>query len=289
MGMSKTRAWPLLRPAIVACGMLIAGSALAQSVDSAALDPAIDDPPAARSADDPSAQPDFSVLVEATPELPVRRTPVAPRYGGTAPPATIGNRDEKADGSVALSAGQRLPTPWDAKVGVDLGLAAPAPFAQPNTLSAAGQDHGTGWANVAVPATSLGWDQATIDARVDPSADQGKLSTSLSRSVPVGDGVSLTLKNGYSVTQSLANPNGMSATPGTSRMYSGDGALRLELPTATALSAGATMSSADDRLLPALSAEQKLFGSPLSITGAISQRPTGDADKSIRAGFKRTW
>jgi hypothetical protein len=45
----------------------------------------------------------------------------------------------------------------------------------------------------------------------------------------------------------------------------------------------------DDRLTPSLSAEQKLFDTPLSITGTISQLPTGETDRSIMAGFRRTW
>jgi hypothetical protein len=102
--------------------------------------------------------------------------------------------------------------------------------------------------------------------------------------VPIGGGVSVTLQNGYAVTQSLANPGGV----GT-HVYSGDGAVRLELPSATALSAGARMSSTDERLLPAVSAEQKLFDTPLSVTGTISQRPTGETDRSITAGFKKSW
>jgi len=89
------------------------------------------------------------------------------------------------------------------------------------------------------------------------------------------------------VTQSLASPNGL-GTPAP-RAFSGDGAVRLELPTSTALSAGARMSSGDERLLPSVSAEQKLFNSPFSVTGAISQRPTGETDRSITAGFKKSW
>ena len=65
-----------------------------------------------------------------------------------------------------------------------------------------------------MPAAPLGLDKATIDARVDPNADQGKLSTALSRSVPIGDGVSVTLQNGYAVTQSLANPGGVGVSGG---------------------------------------------------------------------------
>ena len=254
----------------VGASLLVAGSALAQMPA-----PAQDEQAADTEAWDPAEQPDFSVLNEPLPDVGVRgasRTPSRPN--------PIGSRREKADGSVSVSAGQRLPTEWEAKVGVDVA----APGAEPDAFAGRTQERGAGWANVAVPAAPLGLDKATIDARVDPNADQGTLSTALSRSVPIGGGVSVTLQNGYAVTQSLANPGGV----GT-HVYSGDGAVRVELPSATALSAGAKMSSTEERLLPSVSAEQKLFDSPLSVTGTISQRPTGETDHSITAGFKKSW
>lgn len=228
-------------------------------------------------------EPDFSVLAEPTPEVEFKVTPFA---GDTAPRASIGSRNEKPDGSVSISAGEQLPTEWDTKVGVDVA----SPSALPQTLTGPAQDRGAGWASVTVPAAPIGLDKASIDARIDPSADQGNLSTSLARSLPVGAGASLTLQNGYSVTQTLANPMGaLNAAPPPAHIFSGTGVLRLELPTATAFSAGAIITSGDDRLLPRLSAEQKLFGTPFSITGAISERPGGDTDKSITAGFKQSW
>lgn len=222
-------------------------------------------------------QMDFSGLDE-----PAASVPLAPKPDVTAAFAPIGSRTDNADGSVAITAGERLPTAWDAKVGVDMA----APATLPDVVPGQAQNHGAGWANVAVPAAPIGLDKATIDARVDPVADQGTVSTSLSRSVPIGDSMSITLQNGYAVTQTLANPVGAEAAP---RVLSGDGAVRVELPTATALSAGASMSSTDERVLPKISAEQKLFGTPLSVTGSISERPTGNTDKSITAGFKHNW
>jgi hypothetical protein len=262
------------RIALASALLLIAGSAFAQNVNPPTDDDDVADAPAY----DPAEQPDFSPLNDPTPDDRVRSATLTPR--AAAPADTIGSRDEKADGSVSVSAGHRLPTDWDAKVGVD--LAAPAPM--PNAFGET-EERGSGWANVAVPATPLGLDKATIDARVDPNADQGKLSTALSRSVPIGGGLALTLQNSYAVTQTLANPGGASAA----HVFFGDGAVRVEFPTATALSAGARMSSTDERLLPSMSAEQKLFGTPLSVTGSISQRPTGETDRSITAGFKKSW
>ena len=259
--------------ALAGACLLIVSSALAQTVAPPAEDAAAD-----AQAYDPAEQPDFSVLNDPIPDVRVRGA----RSASPAPsrPDPIGNRTEKADGSVAVSAGQRLPIDWETKLGVDVA----APGSTPDALAGRTQERGAGWANVAVPAAPLGLDKATIDARVDPNADQGRLSTALSRSVPIGGGMSVTLQNGYAVTQSLANPNGT----GT-HVYSGDGAVRLELPSATALSAGARVSSTDERPLPSVSAEQKLFNSPLSVTGTISERPTGETDRSITAGFKKSW
>jgi hypothetical protein len=55
------------------------------------------------------------------------------------------------------------------------------------------------------------------------------------------------------------------------------------------VSIGADISSTDDKWLRTLNAEQKLFGGPFSVTGSVSETPTGDTSKSLRAGFKRTW
>src|SRR5260370_1372766 len=61
------------------------------------------------------------------------------------------------------------------------------------------------------------------------------------------------------------------------------------LPTDTSVSFGADISSIDDKWLRTLSAEQKLFGGPFSVTGSVSETATGDLSKSLKAGFKRTW
>src|SRR5262249_4185955 len=61
------------------------------------------------------------------------------------------------------------------------------------------------------------------------------------------------------------------------------------LPTDTSVSFGADISSTDDKWLRTLSAEQKLFGGPFSVTGSVSETATGDLSKSLKAGFKRSW
>jgi hypothetical protein len=102
--------------------------------------------------------------------------------------------------------------------------------------------------------------------------------------VPVSDDVSLTLQNGVSVTRSLPNATGQAHSWATSQ------ALRFNfLPTDTSVSFGADISSIDDKWLRSLSAEQKLFGGPFSVTGSVSETATGEFSKSLKAGFKQNW
>jgi hypothetical protein len=61
------------------------------------------------------------------------------------------------------------------------------------------------------------------------------------------------------------------------------------LPLHTSLSVGATGSTAEDGWRRSLSAEQRLFGGPVSITGAVSETATGELNRSLKAGFKRSW
>lgn len=218
--------------------------------------------------------------------------------------AVIGNRTDKPDGTTAMTVGRRLPTDWETKIGVDVGLAAPV-SATPSTeahlggLAQQDRSSGVGWASVVVPAAPLGFDKTAIETRIDPAQDQGKLATTLSRTLPLGDGVRLTVKNGYSLTNTLTSSAAPPAIAGRTASASGaaadqtlatENALSLDLlPTKTTLAAGAKLSSSDDRWLHSLSAEQKLFGGPISVTGTISERTDGDYDRSLKAGFKRQW
>jgi len=204
------------------------------------------------------------------------------------------DRKDNPDGSAALSMKQSLPMAWDAKIGVDLGLAAPpsSTFVPDKPLSASSaQSSGAAWGSVAMPG-------ASFDARLDPMQEQGKLGTRLSKSLPLGDTLSVTLQNGYSITNTLTNNNSAlpssglivsPASPGPSHVLSTDRTARLSiLPTGTTFSAGAAMSSTDDKWLRSIGAEQKLFGA-VSITGTISETASGAADKSIKAGLKKSW
>jgi hypothetical protein len=181
-------------------------------------------------------------------------------------------------------------SPWDSKVGIDYHKPSiPATNFQPEQLTAGAvpdQSAGVAWATVTAPGfgSALGWDQTAIETRVDPTQEQTQLGTRLSRSVPVGEDVSVTLENGVSMSRSL--PSGGAQNHG----WASSQALRFNvLPTDTIVSIGADISSTDDKWLRTLSAEQKLFGGPFSVTGSVSETPTGDMSKGLRAGFKRTW
>ena len=96
------------------------------------------------------------------------------------------------------------------------------------------------------------------------------------------------MQNGTNVTQ-----QGIAPIPGitghAARNYALDQSAKLSIAdTGTSLIAGQTLSSTDDKWLRKFGAEQKLFGG-VSVTGSIGETPQGAANKSISAGFKKSW
>ncbi|MES1155641.1 MAG: hypothetical protein ABUL48_04345, partial [Pseudorhodoplanes sp.] len=164
---------------------------------------------------------------------------------------------------------------------------------------------GAAWASVTAPALNLpaGWDKATIDARFDPTLEERKIGTTVSKSVPLNERFSVTLQNGYSMTHApvAAPPGTTSAVPNTpastqppapygmSNHFSSDTTAKLNvLPTGTSLSVGTAMSTNDEKWRRSIGAEQKLFDG-ISVKGSVSETATGIPDKSISAGFTRNW
>ena len=138
------------------------------------------------------------------------------------------------------------------------------------------------------PASASIWDKTAVEARVDPGSEQSKLGTSLSKSVPLGEQYSLTLQNDYNVIQ-----QGLVPVPGIvshpARSYETDQSARLSIAdTGTSLIAGQTLSTTDDKWLRKVGAEQKLFDG-VTISGSIGETPSGATNKSLSAGFKRSW
>jgi hypothetical protein len=171
---------------------------------------------------------------------------------------------------------------WEHKVGIDYTKPTmPATQYQPEALVAVpDQSTGAAWATLSGPVSLPGWNQTAIEARVDPAQEEGKVATTLRRSLPLGDELVVTLENGVAVTQAPQAPRSWASSQG----------LRLDLPsTATSVWVGADMSSTDEKWLRSLSAEQKLLGGPVSIKGSIRENASGDPSKSLSAGFKWTW
>ena len=212
---------------------------------------------------------------------------------------------DKPNGS-AVSVKQPISPFWDARIGADMTVTR-----QPTTMSellsekvanggSEPQSGGTAWAAITAPGVGSIWDKTAIEARVDPSQDQSKLGTSVSKSLPLSEQYSLTLQNGYNVIQQghgslpCADCVNLSApVPGlagrTTRNYETEQSAKLSIgDTGTSFSAGQTLSSSDDRWLRKIGAEQKLFGG-VSISGSISETPLGASSKSLTAGFKQSW
>jgi hypothetical protein len=201
---------------------------------------------------------------------------------------------EKTNGSAAVSVKQPVSPFWDTRVGADMTVAR-----QPSTLSellseklanggSQPQSSGTAWAAVTAPGVGSIWDKTAVEARVDPAQEQSRLGTSLSKSLPLSDQTSLTLQNGYNVIQ-----QGMVPVPGIPghpvRTYETDQSAKLSVTdTGTSLVAGQTLSSAEDKWLRKVGAEQKLFDG-VSISGSIGETSSGATNKSVTAGFKRSW
>jgi len=150
------------------------------------------------------------------------------------------------------------------------------------------QSSGTAWAAITAPGVGPIWDKTAIEARVDPGQEQSKIGTSLSKSVPLSEQYSLTLQNGYNVIQ-----QGFVPVPGIighpARNYETDQSAKLSIAdTGTSFIAGQSLSSTDDKWLSKIGAEQKLFGG-VTINGSIGETALGASNKSLTAGFKRSW
>jgi hypothetical protein len=210
-------------------------------------------------------------------------------------------RIENKDGSAKITVDRKLGDEWDAKVGVDFGLTAPTDPALPpaEPLAPRERSSGVAWSQVAVPGPKLplGWDKTSIEARIDSAAERGKVSTTFSRSLPL-NGVTVTLENSYSLSQSLANGPPSHPAPMPSPGVQGlagpqnwgtEQAVKIKiLPTDTTFSAGTSLSSAQNQWHHQLGAEQKIYG-PLNVTTSVTDPGSPTSNKKITAGFTARW
>jgi hypothetical protein len=203
---------------------------------------------------------------------------------------------DKPNGSAAVSVKQPVSPFLDARVGADMTV-----VNQSQTLTGSdllrqkfsadappSQSSGTAWAAITAPGVASIWDKTAVEARLDPSQEQSKLGTSLTKSLPLNEQYSLTLQNGYNVVQ-----QGVVPVPGIAgrpvRNYQTEQSAKLSITdTGTSFIAGQTLSSTDDKWLRKIGAEQKLFGD-VSISGSIGETAQGASNKSLTAGFRHSW
>ena len=208
---------------------------------------------------------------------------------------TSWSSNEKANGTSAVSVKQSLSPFLDTRIGADMTVARQGTLTTSEILAeklANGgnlpQSSGTAWAAITAPGVGSIWDKTSLEARVDPGSDQSKLGTSLSKSVPLSDQYSLTLRNGYNlVQQGIVPVPGIVSHP--ARNYETDQSAKLSIAdTGTSFIAGQTLSTADDKWLRKVGAEQKLFDG-VTVSASVGETPQGVASKSFSAGFKRSW
>jgi hypothetical protein len=228
---------------------------------------------------------DPSVLAEA-PKKPLR-IPSDKGYAVT--------RTDKTDGSGTFVVKQPLQTDWSNSIGADLGPSrGGSAFDRPFPTTRNDSPSGSAWASVGL--ANIG----SMDARIDPTNEQGKFGTTLKQSIPFGGRFAVTLQDTYSVTemrgQSMAGPNDIplmalpaASTPLTPQVFGNERSVKFNiLPTGTTLGAGQTSASNDPVAHNTLSAEQKLYG-PLQVTTAVTDFGQTTSGKSVSAGFKLHW
>jgi hypothetical protein len=226
--------------------------------------------------------------------MPAAKGPAAPKATASGDAAWSSNA--KPNGSSAVSVKQSLSPFWDTRIGADMTVvhqravttSADVLLQKYSPDGPPSQSSGTAWAAVTAPGVGSIWDKTAIEARVDPAQEQGKLGTSLSKSVRLSEQYSLTLQNGYNVIQ-----QGFVPVPGIighpARSYETDQSAKLSITeSGTSFIAGQTLSTADDKWLRKVGAEQKLFDG-VTISGSVGETASGAANKSISAGFKRSW
>lgn len=216
------------------------------------------------------------------------------RAAAATQPGTAWSQSDKPNGFSAVTVKQPLLPLWDTRVGADFNVAGQGQLQSPLPEKLATDGHlsqssGTAWAATTAPGLGPIWDKTAVEARLDPAQDQSKLATSISKSIPLADrATTLTLQGGYSVTDQAALPAWVS--PGRPQYnYGADQSAKLQFSqTGTSLVAGQSLLAAEDRWLRTVGAEQALFGG-VSLNGSISETATGNLNKSLTAGFKKTW
>ena len=201
----------------------------------------------------------------------------------------FGGRTDHPDGTSTLTFGQRLALPWETRFGLDLAVANEPDL---DALPAASQAVPSGnpsadsaWAQITLP--GLGWDKTEVEARLIPFSEQARVGTTLSRRVPVGSCLAVTMETVYALTGRFAGDHVAGDSEVASHQLEAGARVGVDvLPTATKITLGQSYSSLEHTWLRTISAEQKLFGGPLSVNGSVSETATGDLAKTISAAFR---
>jgi hypothetical protein len=209
-------------------------------------------------------------------------------------PATTWSRTENANGSAAVTGKYTLTKGWASSIGADTTLPpSPPPGFGDIDSTLPGASAGAAWATLSSPAhdAPIGLEGTSLGARLDTSYTERKLGVNASKSLPLGDWMSLTLQGGYAATDLTASTGAAPAPTGLeqTRVYTTEQLAKLAiLGTRTTIAAGRTLSSVDTRWLHTVTAEQQLF-TGVSIAGSIAETPDGTAATSILAKFQRRW
>ncbi|MET0677760.1 MAG: hypothetical protein ABW175_18335 [Bradyrhizobium sp.] len=291
--------------------MLVAGVSLASMLAAAAQTPPADDDPDTPEAEETEAAPsvndvdimkdiDVSKLDWSQLNVDASTLTAPPPKGSAASKAAASvdaawSANERANGTSAVSVKQSITPFWDTRIGADMTVARQSTTTTSEQLSeklanggSLPQSSGTAWAAITAPGVASIWDKTSVEARVDPGSEQSRLGTSLSKSLPLSEQYSVTLKNDYNlIQQGIVPVPGIVSHP--ARSYETDQSARLSITdTGTSLIAGQTLSTSDDKWLRKVGAEQKLFDG-VTISGSIGETPSGTASKSLSAGFNRSW
>ena len=293
--------------------MLVAGFSLASMLAAAAQTPPVDDDPdlaaaeeeaaAAPDVNDADIMKDIDVSTLDWSQLntdPSTLTAPAPKKsaasnGAADSPEASWSSNARPNGTSAVSVKQSITPFWDTRIGADMTVARQGTLTTSELLSeklanggSLPQSSGTAWAAISAPGVASIWDKTSVEARVDPGQEQSRLGTSLSKSLPLDEHYLLTLQNGYNlIQQGIVPVPGIVSHP--SRSYETDQSAKLSIAdTGTSFIAGQTLSTSDDKWLRNVGAEQKLFDG-VTISGSIGETPSGAANKSLSAGFKRSW
>jgi len=301
------RAWLLTLVAGIMLASALAASAQTPPADDDAEEPAAEtatapDVAVAPDVNDPDILRDIDVSKLDWSQLDLDAFPltgVAPKTRAaakaTASADAAWSANEKRNGTSAVSVKQSLTPFWDTRIGADMTVARQGTLTASEALSeklanggSAPQSSGSAWAAITAPGVASIWDKTAVEARIDPSQEQSKLGTSMSKSVPLSEQYSLTLQNGYNLIQ-----QGILPVPGIVsrpvRSYETDASARLSIAdTGTSFVAGQTLSTNDDKWLRKVGAEQKLFDG-VTVSGSVGETPTGATNKSFSAGFRRSW